>query len=175
MGEDLIVIGRVSRPHGVKGEIRIEYFNPEDPHFFSHYYMIYLQREGEPPRPYRPIKVRPHKKFILATLEGVRTKEEIEGLRGDWVLVDPTELPPLGDDEYYWYEIVGMQVFTEKGGHVGEIKEILPTGGNDVYVVRKGKKEFLIPAIKDVIVEIDKDARKMVIHPLEGLLEEDDL
>ncbi|MBW2039854.1 MAG: 16S rRNA processing protein RimM, partial [Deltaproteobacteria bacterium] len=153
----------------------IEYFNPEDPHFFSRYQMIYLQGEEETPRPYRPIKVRPQKKFILAKLDGVWTREEAESLKGDWVLVDSEKLPPLGEDEYYWYEILGMQVFTEKGGDVGEVKEIFPTKSNDVYVVRKGEKEFLIPAIKDVIVEIDKDTRKMVIHPLEGLLEEDDL
>lgn len=175
MGQNLIVIGRVSRPHGVKGEIRIEYFNPEDPHFFSRYQMIYLKEEEGSPRAYRPIKVRPHKKFILATLEGVGTREEAERLRGDWVLVNPAELPSLGRDEYYWYEILGMQVFTAEGQYVGEVKDIFPTGSNDVYVVRRGEKEFLIPAVKDVIVDIDKDARKMVVRPLEGLLEENDL
>lgn len=174
MGEDLIVIGRVSRPHGVKGEIRIEYFNPEDPLFFSRYQMIYLQKEGRA-RPYRPIKIRPHKHFILAKLEGIRTMEEAEKLRGNLVLVDAAELPPLGKDEYYWHEILGMAVYTEKGAVVGEVAEIFRTGSNDVYVVRKGEKEFLIPAIKDVIIGIDKDARKMVIRLLEGLLEENDL
>jgi len=175
VGGDLIVIGRVTRPHGVKGATRIEYFNEEDPQFFSRYKIIYLRGEEGDPQPYRPIKARPHKKFILAKLEGVRTREEAERLRGSWVLVDAADLPPLGKDEYYWYEILGMQVFTEKGRYLGELREIFPTGSNDVYVVRKGEKEFLIPAIKDVVVDIDKKARKMIIHPLEGLLEEDDL
>ncbi|OGP82472.1 MAG: 16S rRNA processing protein RimM [Deltaproteobacteria bacterium RBG_16_54_11] len=175
MGENRIVIGRVSRPHGLKGEIRIEYFNPEDPHLFSRYQMIFIQGDTGSPQPYRPIAVRPHKKFILALLEGIRTREEAEQLRGKAVLVDPAELPPLDEDEYYWHEILGMRVVTEAGGNVGEITEVLPTGSNDVYVVREGEKEFLIPAIKEVIISIDKKARTIVIRPLEGLLQEDDL
>jgi len=175
VGENFIVIGRVSRPHGMKGEIRIEYFNPEDPHLFSRYQVIFLQGDEGNPQAYRPIAVRPHKRFILAQLEGIRTKEEAEQLRGNTVLVDPAELPPLEEDEYYWRDILGMRVVTEQGREVGKVTDIVPTGSNDVYVVREGEKEFLIPAIKDVIIAIDREARTIVIRPLEGLLQEDDL
>jgi 16S rRNA processing protein RimM len=175
VGEDFIVIGRISKPHGVKGEIRIEYFNPEDPHFFSHYQMIFLQGDDRSFLPYRLLTVRPHKRFILAQLEGIHTRAEAEQLRGKVVLIDPAELPPLDEDEYYWQDILGMQVVNEKGEDVGTVRDIVPTGGNDVYVVRKGAREFLIPATKDVIMSIDIKARTMVIHPLEGLLQEDDL
>ena len=175
MGEDFIAIGRVSKPHGVKGEIRIEYFNPEDLRFFSHYQVIFLQGDEGSPQAYRPISVRPHKKFILAQLEGIRTREEAEQLRGRAVLIDPAELPPLEEGEYYWNDILGMRVVTDKGGEVGKVTEILPTGSNDVYVVQKGEKEFLIPATQDVIIAIDIEARTMVIRPLKGLLQEDDL
>jgi len=157
VGERRIVIGRVSRPHGTKGEIRIEYFNPEDPQFFSRYQMIFLQGESGNPQPYRPLAVRLHKKFVVALLEGIRSRAEAEQLRGKSVLVDAAELPPLE---------------TEEGGNVGLITEIVPTGSNDVYVVHEGERETLIPALKEVIVSIDKKARTMVIRPL---LEEDDL
>jgi 16S rRNA processing protein RimM len=172
VGERRIVIGRVSRPHGTKGEIRIEYFNPEDPQFFSRYQMIFLQGESGNPQPYRPLAVRLHKKFVVALLEGIRSRAEAEQLRGKSVLVDAAELPPLDTDEYYWHEILGMRVVTEEGGNVGLITEIVPTGSNDVYVVHEGERETLIPALKEVIVSIDKKARTMVIRPL---LEEDDL
>jgi 16S rRNA processing protein RimM len=175
VGENLIVIGRVSRPHGVKGEIRIEYFNPEDPSLFSRYEMLYIQGDQGSPRSYRPIKVRLHKQFILAQLEGIRNKEEAERLSGSLVLVDPERLPSLEEDEYYWYEILGMRVVTEQGHEMGEVTQILQTGSNDVYVVRKGSKEFLIPAIKEVIIAIERETRTMVIRPREGLFEEDDL
>jgi 16S rRNA processing protein RimM len=172
VGENRIVIGRVSRPHGTQGEIRIAYFNPDDLQFFSRYQMIFLQGDKGSPQPYRPLAVRPHKKFILALLEGVRTRAEAEQLRGKMVLVDPADLPPLDADEYYWREILGMRVVTEDGENVGTITEIFPTRSNDVYVVREGEREVLIPAIKEVVVSIDTKARTMVIRPL---LDEDDL
>jgi 16S rRNA processing protein RimM len=175
VGENFIVIGRVSKPHGVKGEIRIEYFNPEDPNHFSRYQMIFLQGDEGNPQAYRLIAVRPHKQFILAQLKGIQTREEAEQLRGKVVLIDPAELPPLEEDEYYWHDILGMRVVTEKGEDVGKVTEIVPTGSNDVYVVRKGGKEFLIPATKDVIMSIETEAHTMVIRPLEGLWQEDDL
>jgi 16S rRNA processing protein RimM len=172
VGESRIVIGRVSRPHGTKGEIRIEYFNSEDRQLFSRYQMIFIQGDKGGPQAYRPLAVRPRKKFVLALLEGVRTRAEAEQLRGKAVLVDAADLPLLDADEYYWHEILGMRVVTEDGEDVGTIAEIFPTGSNDVYVVRQGEREALIPAIKEVIVSIDKKARTMVIRPL---LEEDDL
>ena len=175
MGEDFIVIGRISKPHGVKGEIRIDYFNPENPQCFSHYQMIFLQGDEKSLHPYRLLAVRPHKKFILIQLEGIRSRAEAEQLKGKVVLVDPAELPPLDEDEYYWQDILGMRVVSETGEDMGTVKEIVPTGSNDVYVVWKEAQEFLIPATKDVIISIDMEGRTIVIRPLEGLLQEDDL
>jgi 16S rRNA processing protein RimM len=175
VGEKLIVIGRVSRPHGVKGEIVIEYFNRDDLTDFSRYHMIFIQGDEGTPQPYRLMHGRPHKGSILARLEGIQTKDEAEQLRGRSVLVDPAALPPLPEDEYYEYEIMGMRVVTEQGTVVGEVTDIFPTGSNDVYVVREGENEFLIPALKDVIISIDKKNRTMVIRPTQGLLGNDDL
>jgi 16S rRNA processing protein RimM len=174
VGEDFIAIGRVSKPHGVKGEIRIEYFNPEDPQLFSHYQTIYLQGDERSLHPYRLLMVRPHKKFILAQLEGIQSRAEAEQLRGKMVFIDAAALPPLEADEYYWQDILGLRVVTETGEDVGTIQEIVPTGSNDVYVVQKGAREFLIPATKDVIMSINIEARTMIIRPLEGLLQQDD-
>ena len=134
--------------------------------------MIFIQGDTGSPQAYRPLAVRPHKKFVLAHLEGVRTRAEAEQLRGKAVLVDAAELPPLDAAEYYWQDILGMRVVTEDGGNVGTITEIFPTRSNDVYVVREGEREVLIPAIKEVVVSIDTKARTMVIRPL---LDEDDL
>ena len=174
MGEDFIVIGRISKPHGVKGEIRIDYFNPENPQCFSHYQMIFLQGDEKSLHSYRLLAVRPHKKFILAQLEGIRSRAEAEQLKGKVVLVDSAELPPLGEDEYYWQDILGMRVVSETGEDMGTVREIVPTGSNDVYVVWKEAQEFLIPATKDVIMSIDMEVRTMVIRPLEGLLQQED-
>jgi 16S rRNA processing protein RimM len=175
VGENLIVVGRVSRPHGVKGEVRIECFNPEDPSFFFRYQKIFIQGEKGSPQLYRPLAVRPHKHGIVAQLEGIQNKDEAERLKGKLVLIDPAELPTLNENEYYWYEILGMRVVTELGGEVGKITDIVQTRSNDVYVVSKGRKEILIPAIKEVIIAIEKGSRTMIIRPLKGFFEKDDL
>jgi 16S rRNA processing protein RimM len=175
VGEKLIVIGRVSRLHGVKGEVVIEYFNRDVLTDFFRYHTIFIQGDEGTPQPYRLTQGRPHKGSILARLEGIENKEEAEQLRGKSVFVDPAALPPLPEDEYYEYEIMGMRVVTEQGAVVGKVADIFPTGSNDVYVVREGEKEFLIPALKDVIISIDKKDRTMVIRPVEGLFSSDDL
>lgn len=142
---------------------------------FSHYQTIFLRGDEKNLHPYRLITVRPHKKFILAQLEGIQSRADAEQLRGKVVLIDPADLPPLKEDEYYWQDILGMRVVNEQGEDVGTIKEIVTTGSNDVYVVQKGAREFLIPATQDVIMSIDIEGRTMIIRPLEGLLQEDDL
>ena len=73
--------------------------------------------------------------------------------------------------EYFWYELIGLDVYLVSGEYIGKIENILPTGSNDVYIVGKEEKEYLIPAIEDVVKEIDIERKKMIIEPLEGLLE----
>ena len=81
-------------------------------------------------------------------------------------------MPP---DEFYWYQLQGLRVKTEDGIYLGILEEVIPTGSNDVFVVRKEGKEILIPATDEVVARINPQEKLMVIHPLEGLLPEDDL
>ncbi len=173
MAEGYIVIGRVSRPHGTRGEVRVEYFNRGDPQTFACYKQIYLRGPEGELCTYRLSTCRPHKGFVLVKLEGINSRGEAEKLRGKDVLVDRDALPQLAPDEYYWQDLLGMRVVTEQGVEVGWLQEIFPTGSNDVYVVRKGDKEWLIPAIKRVIRVVDKVSRTIVIHPVEGLFTDD--
>lgn len=175
MRRDLIIIGRVISPHAVKGEIRIDYYNP-GLHFFSGYECIFLQSPGEGQlRRYKILGAKPHKGVIIARLEGVNSRDDAEELRGWYVVVERRELPPTDEDEYYWHEIVGMEVATEEGLSLGIVRSIFSTGSNDVYVVRGDGKEILIPAITQVIVNVDHGERRIVIRPMKGLLEDRDL
>jgi 16S rRNA processing protein RimM len=74
-------------------------------------------------------------------------------------------------DEYFWHELIGLEVYLSRGEYVGKIKNILPTGSNDIYVVQEGNKEVLIPATYDVIQEIDLTEKRMIISDVEGLLD----
>jgi len=123
-------------------------------------------------QPYEIQEAKVHKKFISARLKGCEEIADAEKLIGASVLVKRGNLPPLEEGEYYWFEIIGMDVVTDDGRLLGRVETILPTGSNDVYLVQGSGREWLIPAIEEVIVRVDRDKGQMVIHPMEGLLEE---
>jgi 16S rRNA processing protein RimM len=108
---------------------------------------------------------------IVLKLEGIDTPEQAGQLRGALLQVSRQELWPLQDGAYYHFEIIGLKVVTVDGAALGEVAEILTTGGNDVYAVRDGMgKEHLVPALKSVVKEIDTGAGLMIIEPPPGLL-----
>ncbi len=122
-------------------------------------------------QPYEIQEAKIHKKCISARLKGCEGIADAEKLIGASVSVKRENLPPPGEGEYYWFEIIGMDVFTDEGRSLGRVEAILPTGSNDVYLVQGSEREWLIPATEEVIVRVDRDKGQMVIHPIEGLLE----
>ena len=125
-------------------------------------------------RAYQPFEVEwthHHKKGVLLKLAGVATPEQAEALRGALVFVPAAEAVPLSEGQYYWHQIIGLDVQTSDGRQLGRISDILRTGSNDVYVVRSDRGELLIPAIEDVVKEIDLARRRMIVEPMPGLLD----
>lgn len=165
-----IIIGRVSGLHGIKGKLRIRYYNETRSDFLS-YRKVYLEDRDGHVQPYEVQEAKFHKKFISIRLRGCEGIVGAEKLIGASVLVKRESLPSPEEGEYYWFEIIGMDVVTDEGKPLGRVETILPTGSNDVYLVQGHGGEWLIPATEEVIVRVDKDKGQMVIHPIEGLLE----
>jgi 16S rRNA processing protein RimM len=165
-----ITIGRVAGLHGIKGNLRIHYYNETRSDFLS-YRKVYLEDRAGHVKPYEIEAAKIQNKFISARLKGCEGAADAEKLVGASVLVKREDLPPLEEGEYYWFEIIGMDVLTDEGRVLGRVKAILPTRSNDVYLVQ-GKREWLIPSTEEVIVRVDREKGHMVIHPIEGLLEE---
>jgi 16S rRNA processing protein RimM len=109
--------------------------------------------------------------LVLVALDGVTDRNAAEALIGARVLVPAAELPPTADGEFYYHEIEGFRVETTDGQPLGTIASTFATGTNDVWVVRGSRREHLIPVIADVVRTIDRDARRVVIEPLPGLLD----
>jgi 16S rRNA processing protein RimM len=109
--------------------------------------------------------------MLLLGLDGVGDRTTAEGLRGVRLLVRRADLPELAEDEYYHHEVVGFTVETLDGTVVGTIAGTLATGLHDVWEVRDGTREHLIPVVADVVRAIDRDARRVRIDPLPGLLD----
>jgi len=91
-------------------------------------------------------------------------------LIGAELFIPQTELPELDEDTYYWFELIGIEVYTTRGDYLGRITSIFPTGSNDVYVVKDNKQEMLIPALESVVLDIDLDLKRMQVDLPEGLI-----
>jgi len=174
MDDSLIWVGRVVNTQGIKGQVRISP-SGEGAATFSRGKVVYLEnRQGEK-RPLTVHSSQPRRQFTILSFREVQRVEEAEDLVGCSVYVAKESLEALPPNEFYWYQLFGLQVKTESGTFLGTLEGIMPTGSNDVFVVRRNGKEFLVPATEEVVVKVDLQAKTMVIHPLEGLLPEDDL
>lgn len=113
---------------------------------------------------------RPYKTGLLVKLWGVNGRGAASRLRDAYLTVPSAELPVLEDSTFYHFEIVGMDVVTRAGERLGHVREILETGSNDVYVVqRESTRDLLVPAIADVVLEVDVNAGRMTVDLPEGL------
>jgi len=166
-----ILIGKVVRAQGIKGKLKVRPL--ADPDIFITAKGVYLGRDEGHPAYYKVTASQYHNGSILLGLDGVETMSGAEELVGSNVFAETKALEDLPDGEYYWFQIIGIDVVTEDGRLLGKVKEILPTGSNDVYIVRDESKEYLIPAIEEVVKDIDVSGGRMVISPMKGLLGEE--
>jgi len=173
MEQTLYPIGRVVKPHGVRGKIKIEYFG-EDPSRFPPYQKVFIKNRSGTPEPFEVVEVTPQLPRLILKLKGIEKVEETEALIGREILVRREDLPELKEGEYYWFEILGMTVETERGKTIGTVKEIFPTGANEVYVLAGKRGEIFLPAIREVIQSIDREKRVIKVIRMEGLWDEKD-
>lgn len=116
---------------------------------------------------------RPHKGQILLKVRGIDSIDDAETLRNAIVLIQPDDAVRLPANEFYIHELVGCEVVTTAGRVLGALTSVMSGPANDVYVVGAGKSEILLPAIKDVVVEVDLAAKRIVVSPTPGLLPEE--
>jgi len=161
------------KPHGVRGKIKVDYFG-EDIDRFLLYQKIFIKDNLGKPESFEVLEVTPQPPRLILRLKGIERIEETEGLIGKEILVRREDLPEPEEGEYYWFEILGMVVETEKGRRIGTVKKIFPTGSHDVYVVEGKRGEIFLPATEGVIQNIDRQRRVMRVVRMEGLWEEED-
>ena len=166
--EDLLLIGKVLRPHGVKGLLRIESYAESERTFQAAETIVVRDRKGGIHEG-TFLSITPHKNQFLMRIAGVNSLEEAEACRNASLFIKRDVLK-RDDDEYFWYELIGLRVCLDSGESIGVVQSIFRTGGHDIYVVRDGDREILIPAVHDVIAHIDKENGVMTIINREGLL-----
>lgn len=162
-----LVVGRVTRPHGIAGDVRVE-VHTEMPERFDWLKTIYLGQES--PRAVGVEGVRHHKGVVLLKLAGYDSRNDAETLRGVWLQVPEAEGLPLADGEYYLYQAMGLNVVTDDGRSLGKVREIIETGANNVFVVAGPEGEILLPDTDEVVLSVDLAGGQMVVHLLPGLI-----
>ena len=182
--DDLFLVGQVTLPHGVHGEMKVR---PEtdDPARFALFERIYIgadaPRAARSEREVEGVRFQTMKNgttAVLLGLAGVDTREDAADLRGQSVFAHVGDLPPLEDGEVFVHDLIGMSVVVvdEKeqptGETVGEVRDVLETGASLMFsVAREGRPDLLVPDVPPIVRAVDTDAREIRILPPDGLLD----
>ncbi|MFT4577804.1 MAG: 16S rRNA processing protein RimM [Nitrospinales bacterium] len=163
---DWIPVGRVTRTHGLKGELKFFPSDLDD---------LVVQNDqqirlGE--TTFKIKSVRGAKSPFIVKFDGIDSIEAAQSLKGQEVLVAREDLESLPEGEYYRFEIEGLKAFDDTGKYYGVIEDIIATGSNDVYVVREDGKEWLVPMIDSVVQSVDLEQGKLIFHCVEGLFDD---
>jgi len=166
-----LLLGRVLRPHGVRGELRLELITAY-PERIREGDRVFLGTDPEDPRhveQHRVARVRRHQQYLILQLEGIDDRDAAEAYRDYYVMVPLDEAVPLEEGEFYLFQALGLDVVTDEGELLGQISDVIETGANDVYVVHGPSGEILLPDIEECILKVDIAANQMTVHLLEGL------
>ncbi len=165
----VVTLGRIVNTHATRGELRMLPYNPESTAL--HVGSVVMLQRGDDRQRRSVAGLRRHKRFLLLTLDDCDSMTAAEALVGYDVCVPQAELPPPGPESIYHFELVGMTVECINGDDVGVVADVFDTPGNDGCVVRSAAREYLIPLVADIVKEVDRARRRLVIDPLPGLLD----
>lgn len=172
----LILIGRVMRAHGVRGELKV-FPETDDPGRLQGLDRVFIGKDvtTATARTIRSVRLQHLRKgtIVLMVVEGVDSREAADALRQAVVFAEASKLPALEEDEFYWHDLVGWTVMTTSEVEIGKVKEILEMPAQQIFLVaREGRPDSMIPAVPEFIEDIDTDAGRIVIRPIEGLLDD---
>ena len=165
MTPEYLAVGRVLRPHGVRGDLLLQVLT-DFPERLEPGGTVYV---GEEAVPYLLTKAHVHGQHLIVHLTGCDDIDAGQGFRNQLIQIRRQAAAPLPEGQYYFHQLIGLEVVTEEGEALGRLEEVVETGANDVYVVKNDQGEVLLPAIKSVIRQIDLEAGVMTVHLLEGL------
>lgn len=163
-----LLVGIINRPHGVRGEMIMSVLT-DFPERLKPGITLFL---GPDRTPVVARSFRHHNKGRIVSLEGYNSREEVATFRNFELFVRADDRPPLPDGELYLHEVMGLEVITDQGESLGVVTDWIETGANGVFVVKaESGKDILLPDIDEVVLNIDRDEKQMVVHLLDGLIE----
>lgn len=163
---DKAVIAQIVNTHGVKGEVKVLSLM-DSPDMVLNYTRFYLEHEnGE----LHVLRARLHKQMLLIEFKEIDSMDKAESFKGTYLTVPKSELPALANGSYYLHDLEGISVYTDEDEYLGKIDSILETGSRNVFsVMDENKKEILLPNTEDIVLNIDLESQRMVVHLIPGL------
>lgn len=164
-----VLIGKIVGVHGLKGTNKLKSYT-ESLAVFNPGRSIIVRDNRNRETSVELNWVKSHTRTPLISFKGVTDHDQAEALIGAELFIPETELPELDEDTYYWFELIGIEVYTTEDEYLGRIESVFPTGSNDVYVVKDRQKEILVPALDSVVIDIDLEHKRMRVDLPEGLV-----
>lgn len=162
-------IGQIVNTFGIKGMVKVKPFT-DNIERFNNLEKIYIKNKSGQTE-YKIQEIKYHKNMVLIKFEGIENPEQADLLRNSYLIVDRETEEPLEPGRYYIVDMIGLDVFTDDNEYLGKLEDIYNTGSNDIYVVKNELgKQVLLPAIEDVIKNIDMDNKKVMVHLIPGLV-----
>ncbi len=167
---DRLKVGVVTSVHGIKGEVKV-FPTTDDSRRFKKLKQVYLDT-GKEMLPLEIEGVKFFKQMVIVKFKGYENPDDVMKFRQKELWIDRKDAVRLSKDEYFIADLIDMEVCDEEGKLIGTLKDVISTGANDVYAVETPEgKEILFPAIKQCVLDVDTEARKMTVHVMEGLLD----
>jgi 16S rRNA processing protein RimM len=167
--DHLVTIGQIVSAHGVQGEMKVELFT-DFPKRIYRLKDVYTVAKNRVMGPYQLRSARLAGSRAIIALEGITSPETAKAQCGLELAITKDQVMPLPEGHYYYFQLVGLDVYSDKDEYLGVLTQVLPLPANDVYVVQTAdQNEILLPATREVVRQIDLDTGRMVVHLLPGL------
>lgn len=167
----LISFGIITKVHGLAGEIKLSPHSRMLDSFTTLTRIFIEDKSSETPLEYNIVNFRFHKNTAILELQGVDTIEDAQRLIGLEVFAQQGELGELEEDEYYWFELIGLEAYTDEGSYLGKVEDLIDRSIQSLLVIKDGRKEILIPMTEPIVKEINMEEGKIIITPVKGMLE----
>ncbi len=170
MLKQFLEIGQIVSTHGVKGEMRVSPWC-DSPEFMKKFKTVYFDKNGE--KSAKVISCRPHGNIVILKLDGIDTVEQAAKMRNRVLFINRKDAK-LNDGDWFIQDLIGCTVydFQNSGIIYGEITDVAQTGANDIWYIEKNNKEYIIPAIKDVVIKVDVENSAVYIKALKGIFDD---
>jgi 16S rRNA processing protein RimM len=167
---DFVIIGQITRPHGVHGAMRVKPFT-DDPKRFTLLKRVFVTLGGAKRQTLTIVNVQFLNRFVVLHCAEITELDQAETYRNAYLEIPREECLPLPAGLYYYFELIGLMAKSSSGEVIGELVDVLTYPANDVYVVRSGDREILIPAVPDFVKKVDTKAGEIISNVIDGLMD----